>query len=96
MKNAIRNTFARMVHVLPGGEIEKITVGKLRDIGKLYNLEEEAEITDKEIVELDNQKEVAEKEDADEIWSMQEEKEKGEKELKVKIKKLKKEIEGVI
>ena len=74
MKNAIRNTFARMVHVLPGGEIEKITVGKLRDIGKLYNLEEEAEIADKEIVELDNQKEVAEKEDVEEISSTQEEK----------------------
>ena len=93
MKNAIQNTLARVVNVLSGSEIEKATVAKLRDIGKLYNLEEEAEIAVKEITELDNQKEVAEKEDADEIWSMQEEKEKGEKELKVKIKKLKKEIE---
>ena len=29
-----------------GGEIEKITVGKLRGLGKLYNLEEETEITE--------------------------------------------------
>ena len=42
-------------------------------LGKLYNLEE-AEIAVKEIVELDTQKEVAEKEDVEEISSTQEEK----------------------
>ena len=93
MENAIRNTFARMVNVLSRSEIEKVTVEKLRDIEKLYNLEEEAEITDKEIRELNDQKEVAEKEDVGEISSTQEEKEKGKKDLKIKIKKLKKEIE---
>ena len=53
-----------MVNVLSGSEIEKVTVEKLRDVEKLYNLEEEeAEIADKEIRELNDQKEVAEKED---------------------------------
>ena len=41
---------------------------------KLYNLEEEAEIADKEKMELGNQKEVAEKEDVEEISSTREEK----------------------
>ena len=30
---AIRNTFARMANVLPGSEIDKITLGKLRGVG---------------------------------------------------------------
>ena len=47
---------------------------ELRDIGELYNLEEEDEIEDNEITELDNQKEVAEKEDVEEISPTQEEK----------------------
>ena len=63
-----------MVNVLSGSEIEQVAVGKLRDIEKLYNLEEEAEISDKEIIELATQKEVAEKEDVEEISSTQEEK----------------------
>ena len=82
-----------MVNVLSGSEIEKAAVKKLRDIGKLYNLEEEAEIADKGITELDNQKEVAGREEVKEISLTQEEKEKEKKDLKVKIKKLKKEIE---
>ena len=63
-----------MVNVLSGSEIEKVAVEKLRDIEKLYNLEEEAEIADEEIMELDTQKEVAEKEDVEEISSTKEEK----------------------
>ena len=52
-----------MVNVLSGSE-----VGKSRRVNyvtlKLYNLEEEeAEITDREIMELGSQKEVDEKED---------------------------------
>ena len=63
-----------MVNVLSGIEIEKAAVKKLRDVEKLYNLEEEAEIADKEIMELDNQKEVAEREEVKEISLTQEEK----------------------
>ena len=44
-----------MVNVLAGSEIEKATAGELREVGKSYNLdEEEAQIADKEIMELDN------------------------------------------
>ena len=70
-----------MVNVLSGGEIEKATVGKLRDIGKLYNFEEEVEIAEKEINELNNQKEVAEEEDVAEIILTGEEKEKGKRKI---------------
>ena len=48
--------------------------GKIRDVEKLYNTAEEAEIADKELTELDNQKEVAEKEDVGEISPTQKEK----------------------
>ena len=75
-ENAIRNTSARMANVLAGSEIEKITVGKFRDVGgKLYNLEEEVEISENELIKLNNRKEVAEKEEEEEISVMQEEKE---------------------
>ena len=50
-----------MVSVLSGGGIEKITAGKLRGVEKLYNLEEETEITENELMELNNRKEVANK-----------------------------------
>ena len=46
-ENAIQNTFARMVNVLSGSEIEKVTAEKLRDVGKLYNFEDEFEIAEK-------------------------------------------------
>ena len=72
IENVIQNTFTRMINLLSGREIEKVDVWKLRDIEKLYNLEEEAEISDKDIMELDTQKEVAEKEDVEEISSTQE------------------------
>ena len=33
-ENTVRNTFVRMVNVLTGNEMDKITVGKLRDVEK--------------------------------------------------------------
>ena len=66
------------------GEIGEVAVGKLRDVGKLYNFEEEVEIAEKEIIELNNRKEVAEKEEVAEISLTQEEKEKEKKDLKTK------------
>ena len=55
----------------------------------MYNFEEEVEIAEKEIIELNNIKEVAEKEEAAEISLMQEEKEMEKKDLKNKIRKIK-------
>ena len=78
------DTFARMVNVLSGSEMDKITVSKLRDVEKLYNLEEEIGITENELMELNNRKEVADKEE--EISKMQELKEREKKELKNKVK----------
>ena len=52
-------------------------------VEKLYNLEEEAEITENELIELNNPKEVADKEEKGEISKTQELKEK-ERELKIK------------
>ena len=75
----MQNTFGRMVNVLSGSEIEKAAVGKLRDVAKLYNSEEEVETAEKEINGLSNQKEVAEKEDVDKIRVTQEEKERKER-----------------
>ena len=62
--------------------MDKITVWKLRDVEKLYNSEGEMEIAENELTELNNRKEVADKEE--EISKMQELKEKEEKELKIK------------
>ena len=59
----------------------------------MYNFEGEVEIAEKEINELNNQKEVAVKEDVADISLMKEEKEKAKKDLKNRIRKLKKEIE---
>ena len=59
------------------------------DVEKLYNLEEEIEITENELTELNHRKEVADKEE--EISKMQELKER-EKRTENKVKKLKKEI----
>ena len=57
-----------MVNVLSGSKIEKAAIDKLRDIGKLYNFEEEeVEIAEKEIIGSNNQKTVAGKEDLDEL-----------------------------
>ena len=66
-----------MANVLSGIEIDNVTVDKLRDIGKLYNFEEELGIAEKAITELNNQKEVDGKEDVVEISLTQEEKKKG-------------------
>ena len=60
---------------------------------KLYNLEEESEITQNELTELGNWKEVANKEETEEISKMQEIKEKEKKDLKNRVRNLKKEIE---
>ena len=59
--------------------------GQISGRGKLYNFEEEeAEIAENELVELNNRKEVANKEEVEEISITQEEKEKEKKELKTK------------
>ena len=59
----------------------------------MCNFEEEVEIAEKEINELNNQKEVAEKEDVAEISLTQEEKDREKNDLENRIRKLKKEIE---
>ena len=43
--------------------MDKIVAGKLRDVEKLYNLEEESEITQSELTELNNRKAVANNEE---------------------------------
>ena len=78
--------------VLPGGEIEKVTVGKLRGVEKLYNFEEGVEIAAAEITELNNRNEVADKEEVAEISLTQEER-KGKERSENEVRKLKKEIE---
>ena len=45
-----------MVSALSGIEMYKISAGELRDVGKLYHLEDEAEITQKELADLENRK----------------------------------------
>ena len=52
--------------------MDKIAVGKLRDAEKLYNLEGESEITQSELTDLHNWKEVANKDEKGEISKMQE------------------------
>ena len=49
-------------------------MGKLRGVWKLYNLEEGTEITENELPELSNRKEVADKEEIEGIIKIQEEK----------------------
>ena len=67
-------------------------MNKLRDVGKLYNFEEDVEIAEKEITALNNlRKRMGEREDVDEISLTQEEKEK--ERFGEKNKKLKKETE---
>ena len=63
MGNTIQNTFVRAVNVLSGSEIGKISAVGLRDVEKLYHLEGEAEITQKELTDLRNRKIAAKKEE---------------------------------
>ena len=58
--------------------------GQISGRGKLYNFEEEAGIAENELVELNNRKEVADKEEVASISITQEEKEKEKKGLKTK------------
>ena len=60
-KKEIPNTFARIVSALSESDMGKIAAGKLRDAEKLYNAEEESEITQNELTELGNWEEVANK-----------------------------------
>ena len=63
MGNTIKNTFVRAVNVLSGIEMVRISTGELRDVGKLYHLEDEAEITQNEMADLGNRKISAKKEE---------------------------------
>ena len=56
-----------MVNIHAGIDMGKTTVVKLRDVEKLYNLEGGSEITQNELTELNNRKEVANKEEKEEI-----------------------------
>ena len=93
MRNTIQNTFVKMVNVLSRIDVGQITAGKLRGVGKLYNLEEETEIAQKERKKGIGKLGETGKERRIRRNKMQEMEENGGKNSKLKIKKLRKEIE---
>ena len=94
MVDTIQNTFARLASALPGSEMGKIQMGELRDVERLFHLEDEAEITQNELADLAN-REIAENLGEKEEISQLQEKEKEKKEANVRILKLKQEIEKI-
>ena len=91
--NTVRNTSVRIVNAIHGVEMDKIAALKLRDVGKLYHLEDEAEITQNESTDLESRKEVGNKEEKEQITKLKEAKEKEKADLNLRIKILGREIE---
>ena len=51
--DSIRNTFVRMANALSGSEGAKIDAWKLRDVGRLFHLEDEVGIAQIELGDLE-------------------------------------------
>ena len=77
MGNTIQNTSVRIVSVLSGTEMDKISEVGLRDVDGLFHLVGESEITQNELTNLGNRKIVANMEEKEKTAQIQETKEKG-------------------